>query len=368
MPAPTPWLRRCAGTSGTRRRGYREAWGAASRSSSHSDCSSEVGPARSPSFLGFSELWKPCPAPTLGVLSNTRSHGAPRGSAPDPSYMKAEDPFATNHRTLARPAALFGGQEGAEVEHGTSQGVTARTAAAFLATEPDIDTVCYGRSSSLAISCRTRRAAARAAGCAVIAMLLSVGLESQAQQLCGRVVSIQCARPSQIATFTVRTDRNAQFQVMIPAEHRAAFGDDIETPYEFRSVCVSPRAVQDRQAVVHAPGELQITAAPTRTLPPLPAGVYRPCQADIDVPQPKTTKHPSYTREAMRERIEGSVMMRVVLTAEGRPGDILIVESLRRDLDTAAVDAMKQWRFRPATHSGMPVAVAVLVEMSFHLR
>jgi len=42
----------------------------------------------------------------------------------------------------------------------------------------------------------------RAAGWAVIAgMLLSVGLESQPQQVCGRVVSIQCARPSRTATF-----------------------------------------------------------------------------------------------------------------------------------------------------------------------
>ena len=42
MPAAARWLRRCAGTTGTRRRGYREAGGAASRSSSHSDRSSEV--------------------------------------------------------------------------------------------------------------------------------------------------------------------------------------------------------------------------------------------------------------------------------------------------------------------------------------
>jgi TonB family protein len=209
----------------------------------------------------------------------------------------------------------------------------------------------------------------RAAGWAVIAgMLLSVRLQSQPQQLCGRVVSIRCSRPSRIATFTVRTDDKAQFEVMIPAEHRAAFGDDIETTYEFRNICVTPRAVQDRKAVVHAPRDLEISAAPTRTWPSLPADVNRSCQADIEMPQPKATKHASYTREAMRDRIEGSVMMRVIVTTEGRTGEILIAESLRRDLDMAAVDAIKQWRLKPATHSGVPVAVAVLVEMSFRLR
>jgi hypothetical protein len=33
----------------------------------------------------------------------------------------------------------------------------------------------------------------------------------------------------------------------------------------------------------------------------------------------------------------------------------------------AAVDATKQWRFKPATRKGRPIAVAVFVEMSFHL-
>ena len=81
--------------------------------------------------------------------------------------------------------------------------------------------------------------------------------------------------------FTVREDRT-QFDVMIPPQHRAAFGDEIATRYEFRGLCVTPRAVQNRKAVVHAPRELEITAEPARTLLPLPTGVYRPCQADIN--------------------------------------------------------------------------------------
>jgi TonB family protein len=202
---------------------------------------------------------------------------------------------------------------------------------------------------------------------AIAGMLLPVQLDSQPQELCGRVVTINCARPSGSATFTVRSDRITQFEVMIPPEYRAAFGDDIEARYEFRGVCVTPRAVHDRKAVVHAPGDLKVTAEPAPTLPPLPVGVYRPCQGDIRMPEPKKTKHPSYTREAMREGIQGSVIMRVIVNADGGTGDILIGQSLRHDLDMAAVDAMKQWRFKPATHNGQPIAVAVFVEMSFHL-
>ena len=203
---------------------------------------------------------------------------------------------------------------------------------------------------------------------AVIAgMLLPVQLDSQPQQLCGRVVTIECARPPGRATFTVRPDRNTQFEVMIPPEYRAAFDDDIEGRYEFRDVCVTPRAVQDRKAVVHAPGDLIVTAEPAPALPPLPAGLSRPCRGDIRLPEPTKRKHPSYTREAMRERIQGSVILRVVVNADGGTGDILVGQSLRHDLDMAAVEAMKQWRFKPATLNGQPIAVAVFIEMSFHL-
>ena len=48
-------------------------------------------------------------------------------------------------------------------------------------------------------------------------------------------------------------------------------------------------------------------------------------------------------------------------------GEILIGQSLRHHLDMAAVDAMKRWRFKPATRNGQPIAAAVFVEMSFHL-
>ena len=37
-------------------------------------------------------------------------------------------------------------------------------------------------------------------------------------------------------------------------------------------------------------------------------------------------------------------------------------------LDAQAVTAMKKWRFKPGTKDGKPVAVEVMVEMSFKLR
>ena len=61
-------------------------------------------------------------------------------------------------------------------------------------------------------------------------------------------------------------------------------------------------------------------------MPPLPAGVYRTCQGDMEMPEPNKTKHPS-TPEAMREGTQGSVVMRVIVNADGGTGDILIGQS-----------------------------------------
>jgi len=42
------------------------------------------------------------------------------------------------------------------------------------------------------------------------------------------------------------------------------------------------------------------------------------------------------------------------------------MRSLDKDIDQAAVDAVRQWRFDPAKKEGKPVAVRVSVEIRFH--
>src|SRR5262245_22487263 len=76
-----------------------------------------------------------------------------------------------------------------------------------------------------------------------------------------------------------------------------------------------------------------------------------------------------YTREATDAHIEGVVVLEVVVLANGMVGDIKVSKSLdpTYGLDDQAVKAMKQWRFKPGTKDGKPVAVRVEVEMAFNL-
>jgi TonB family protein len=79
---------------------------------------------------------------------------------------------------------------------------------------------------------------------------------------------------------------------------------------------------------------------------------------------------PDYTAEAKAAMIQGTVLLDCVVRADGRVGDVKIERSLDADLglDREAVNAMKQWEFKPGTRDGRPVDTHVHVEIRFALK
>ncbi len=79
---------------------------------------------------------------------------------------------------------------------------------------------------------------------------------------------------------------------------------------------------------------------------------------------------PVYTKGALQNRIQGRVVMDVVVLANGTVGDVKVTQSLDTvyGLDAEAVKAVKQWLFKPGTRNGKPVPVRVEIEMTFTLR
>jgi protein TonB len=81
---------------------------------------------------------------------------------------------------------------------------------------------------------------------------------------------------------------------------------------------------------------------------------------------------PNYTAQAMGAKRQGAVEMEAVVLPDGSvdPASVRITRSLDAifGLDEQAVIAVKQWRFRPGTFKGQPVAVRVNVELTFTLR
>ena len=96
-------------------------------------------------------------------------------------------------------------------------------------------------------------------------------------------------------------------------------------------------------------------------------GVYQP-GAGIDPPTLVREVRPVYTDDARRQRIEGDVILEIVVRSDGSVGDVKVVQGLGGGLDRRAVDAVRQWKFSPAKRFGTPVDVLVEVAVEFKLR
>lgn len=79
---------------------------------------------------------------------------------------------------------------------------------------------------------------------------------------------------------------------------------------------------------------------------------------------------PAYPRDAARRRLEGTVMLQVLVDVDGRPLEVLVqASSGHRSLDEAARrHVLKRWTFRPAMKDGRAVQAVGLVPVAFDLR
>jgi TonB family protein len=90
----------------------------------------------------------------------------------------------------------------------------------------------------------------------------------------------------------------------------------------------------------------------------------------VTLPVPVKTVQPEYTPAAMRERIQGTVLLEAVVETDGTVGAVTITRSLDKEhgLDEAARNAARQWQFKPGMRNGKPSRVVVSLEMTFTLR
>jgi protein TonB len=63
----------------------------------------------------------------------------------------------------------------------------------------------------------------------------------------------------------------------------------------------------------------------------------------------------------------GTLVLSMVVTAEGNIRDVSIVTPLGLGLDEKAVNTVGGWKFDPAKKDGIPVAVQISVQVDFHL-
>ena len=97
-------------------------------------------------------------------------------------------------------------------------------------------------------------------------------------------------------------------------------------------------------------------------------GAYR-LGGGVTAPTLLTEVKPTYTAEALRAKIQGSVLLELIVQRDGTPRDIRIVRSLDpQGLDRQAVLAIEQWRFAAGRLNGTPVDVLVTIILDFQIR
>ena len=69
---------------------------------------------------------------------------------------------------------------------------------------------------------------------------------------------------------------------------------------------------------------------------------------------------------ARRIRLHGMPIFEATITATGDVENIRVLRSAHPDVDKAIIAALKQWKFRPATRNGKPVAVYYTLTVNIH--
>ncbi len=95
-------------------------------------------------------------------------------------------------------------------------------------------------------------------------------------------------------------------------------------------------------------------------------GVFR-VGGGVTAPVLVYKKEPEYSEEARKAKYQGTVTLYVEVAPNGKAQNIKVLHSLGLGLDEKAIEAVKQWTFKPGLKDGKPVTVAASIEVNFRL-
>ena len=81
---------------------------------------------------------------------------------------------------------------------------------------------------------------------------------------------------------------------------------------------------------------------------PDPYGVYHVGNG-VTLPKPTFMPQPEYTESARKKKINGTVVVTMIVTPEGKVRAVKVTKSLDKDLDKQAIATVGTWKFEPAT-------------------
>ena len=96
--------------------------------------------------------------------------------------------------------------------------------------------------------------------------------------------------------------------------------------------------------------------------------MYRASDEGVRAPRLIHKVEPDYTDQARDAKtVQGKVVLAIEVGPDGRAHNIQVIRSLDEGLDNNAIEAVRQWEFKPGTKDGEPVTVRANVEVNYRL-
>jgi protein TonB len=84
-----------------------------------------------------------------------------------------------------------------------------------------------------------------------------------------------------------------------------------------------------------------------------------------ETPMPVKSVAPIYPAEMKRDKVSGIVTLKIVIDENGNVADRTVSKSTRPEFESAALEAIQQWKFKPARKGGAAVRATVTIPMKF---
>jgi protein TonB len=130
----------------------------------------------------------------------------------------------------------------------------------------------------------------------------------------------------------------------------------------------------DIRELMRRPIPRRIWVPPESPVKPRPVRLSRlevvPEHLAPDVARPVLRRYtePAYPEVARRARLEGTVIAEAIIDAKGNVVDVHVLRPLALGCSEAALEAVRTWRYDPATRGGRPIPIYLTVVVTFSLK
>lgn len=172
------------------------------------------------------------------------------------------------------------------------------------------------------------------------------GASSYAQQLLDIARRLK-QRPPHAAVAMTRRPRALESRIaaiLDPSRARAGAGIRVRLTVLLTAACLLLFLAACQSARIYKVGQLQTP------------------------PKVVSKVEPGYTDDARNAKIQGTVVLSLMVDPQGLPHNIRVTKSLDKGLDQQAIAAIEKWHFAPGIKAGKPVRTAATIEVNFHLQ